>query len=346
MKQKFLYSLIVTGILQLQTHGTPHYDGTGPQNVYYLTGVGDNLFHEDSVWGNQDGWSKPYKALRDAYVALGYNFYTSLQKVLDEKFKQNVYAVFVHNTPGASWASLLGSAIDKWVVLALEPGHIWPWNDNPSVTKHYKKILTWNDAKVDNKQFFKYFFVQSNLTMIDPVIPFHNKKLCTLISGNKKSTHKHELYSKRKDAIAFFEKYAPKDFDFYGHKWDRKAFKTYRGPVKSKTNTYKKYKFAICYENIAHHNGYVTEKIFGSMVAGCVPIYWGADDIADYVPEGCYIDKREFPNFKNLYTFISTMQEEKYNQYLDNIRTFLSSKEAEKFSIDNFVDSLMALASK
>ncbi len=39
----------------------------------------------------------------------------------------------------------------------------------------------------------------------------------------------------------------------------------------------KQYKFNICLEN-SNAPGYVTEKIFQSVEAGCIPIYWGADN--------------------------------------------------------------------
>ncbi len=36
------------------------------------------------------------------------------------------------------------------------------------------------------------------------------------------------------------------------------------------------YRFNICPEN-SNKNGYVTEKIFESIIAGCLPVYWGSD---------------------------------------------------------------------
>ena len=40
--------------------------------------------------------------------------------------------------------------------------------------------------------------------------------------------------------------------------------------------------------------GYITEKIFDSFAAWCVPVYWGASNVTDYIPEGCFIDRRKF----------------------------------------------------
>ena len=41
-----------------------------------------------------------------------------------------------------------------------------------------------------------------------------------VISSNKVSTHKLELYSKRKEIIDWFEINAPNDFD-YGYDWEK-----------------------------------------------------------------------------------------------------------------------------
>jgi len=35
------------------------------------------------------------------------------------------------------------------------------------------------------------------------------------------------------------------------------------------------YKFSIYHENARNIPGYITEKIFDSFFAGCVPVYWG-----------------------------------------------------------------------
>lgn len=77
------------------------------------------------------------------------------------------------------------------------------------------------------------------------------------------------------------------------------------------------------------------------MAAGCVPIYWGAPDIEKYVPKGCFIDKRDFPNLHDLYNYISTMSEDEYNGYLENIKNYFASSQCYKFSIDFFVKNLI-----
>lgn len=51
---------------------------------------------------------------------------------------------------------------------------------------------------------------------------------------------------------------------------------------KGKLEYLKKFKIEICFEN-THEHGYVTEKLFGALFSGCIPVYWGSkfDDLIE-----------------------------------------------------------------
>jgi hypothetical protein len=51
----------------------------------------------------------------------------------------------------------------------------------------------------------------------------------------------------------------------------------------SKIDTLRRYKFCVAIEN-SEDRHYVSEKVYDAFVAGCVPIYFGAPNILDYVP--------------------------------------------------------------
>lgn len=56
-----------------------------------------------------------------------------------------------------------------------------------------------------------------------------------------------------------------------------------------------RHKFMICFEN-ALHPGYVTEKIADAMEARCIPIYWGAPEVAqDFNPKS-FVNVSDFPS--------------------------------------------------
>ena len=51
----------------------------------------------------------------------------------------------------------------------------------------------------------------------------------------------------------------------------------------------KQYKFCLTYEN-SRGDGYVTEKCLAAKAAGCVPIYWGANDVTQDFAKGSFLN--------------------------------------------------------
>ena len=84
-------------------------------------------------------------------------------------------------------------------------------------------------------------------------------------------------------------------------------------------------------------NGYISEKIFDSMSSWCVPIYWGAENITKYVPENCFIDRRKFDSNLQMYEYLKSIDQSEYDEYIENIRNYLSSDQYFLFSWTNFI---------
>ena len=89
--------------------------------------------------------------------------------------------------------------------------------------------------------------------------------------------------------------------------------------------------------------GYVTEKIFNCFAAGCVPIYWGAPNVTDYIPKNCFIDRRDFGSNAEVYDFIKSMSQGVYETYLKNIQIFLDSDQARLFARDHYVPAHISM---
>lgn len=164
------------------------------------------------------------------------------------------------------------------------------------------------------------------------VEPFSKKKFCTLIHAKNQTDPCHELYSERVKVINFFEREHPEDFDFYGFGWNAALHPRYLGAIEDKIGTLQNYKFVIAYENITDIHGYISEKIFDVFAAGCVPVYWGATNIADFIPKGCFIDRRDFGTMEEVYQYMKKMTEAEYQGYLERICAFLRSDQAKVFS--------------
>lgn len=230
---------------------------------------------------------------------------------------------------------------EKMVAFLWEPPSVIPRLYESSFLACFSKIYTWDDSLLNEDRFFKFNYPV--FREISPDLPsFEEKKLCTVVCSNLKSSHENELYSERRKAIDYFESCEEEGFMFYGRGWDPNQFKRYRGAVEDKVETLKQYRFTLCYENISQIQGYITEKIFDCFAAGSVPIYWGAANIADYIPKGCFIDRREFTSLKELHTFLKEMTEEEYAGHLKEITAFLQSDSAKAFSWDQFGDAFYA----
>lgn len=175
-----------------------------------------------------------------------------------------------------------------------------------------------------------------------------------------------ELYSERVKAIKWFEEYAPCDFKLYGNGWKvpqkrlgqlgklryrmekiipwiagRPVFPSYQGQVNTKYEVLSRTKFCICFENARDIDGYVTEKIFDCLFAGCIPIYWGDANIGQSIPSACFIDFRQFQSYHDLYRYLTTITSEQFFRYQEAARNFLKSAQFTPFSSQSFAGEII-----
>jgi hypothetical protein len=323
----------------------------------------NNIFNVNSK-DNRDNIFSCFIKLKKEFSKNGYELNT--QDIVSIK---NADIVIYYNMP----SNLpLDSEKDKSYLILSESELIRKDNYDLNRHKYFNKIFTWHDELVDNLTYFKLNFSHHFPSQINKDL-MKKDKLCILIAGNKMVDHPLELYSKRVEVIRWFEKNYLEDFDLYGVGWDKYKFKgpkiirvfnripyfsqlfakftkqdylSYKGMVKNKKEVMEKYKFSICYENAQNIPGYITEKIFDSLFAGCVPIYWGANNILDYIPKECFIDKRNFGSYEELYGFIKNMSDYKYIEYLNNIEQYLLSSRKNLFSDEYFSKKIVEVIVK
>jgi hypothetical protein len=97
----------------------------------------------------------------------------------------------------------------------------------------------------------------------------------------------------------------------------------------------------LCYENIREEPGYITEKIFDCMRAGCVPIYWGAPNITEYVDPGAFIDRRKFKSDSELEAFLLSINEHEYERLQKAMQDYLQSELFAKFLPPAYADTII-----
>lgn len=194
--------------------------------------------------------------------------------------------------------------------------------------------------------------------------PFKARDLLScLINANKGFSQRldTDLYGERLRVIRWYERNAPELFGLYGIGWNRpergpgpvrwirheingmrvdymgyRPFPSWRGEIKNKSEILGRCKFSYCYENVRDLPNYVTEKIMDSLLSGCVPVYWGADNVTDLIPEECFIDRREFSDTAKVHRYLLSMKEAQYGRYQEAIQNYLDSKLAQQFSAEHF----------
>lgn len=258
----------------------------------------------------------------------------------------------------------------KMVLLLAESHVVLPKNfspkfkPNPGIHKHlydyFNKVLVWDDTMVDGKNKLKIFYPQARLKMVEP-LDFDKKKLCVMISGFRHMKHPHNGYNQRRKIASFFQRFFSQDLDLYGGGWpssctlckgrvpvrrDLNFDNTLAQGQQDLINCMKKYKFCLCIENQIGAKGWITERIFDIFLSGCVPVYWGAANIAEYIPSNCFIDYRKFKNNFELHSFLASITREQYDVYLSNIKEYLASEEAFFFSVEHFMDIILSLVGK
>lgn len=316
---------------------------------------GNKLFALEDPKINRDDCLYSFSSLRQALARQGYDLKTNdLHSV--ETSDLVIYNEMPKVLPPEQHRA-------KSILLLFESELIRPDNWDKSAHDRFKSIFTWRDDWVDGLKYvksnFAHRFPEPGLTL-----PFSDQQLCTLIAGNKSVSHPLELYSKRREAIDWFEANAPEDFEYFGVGWERsylkggfatklmrktgvlnwlpeKPSRCYGGAVDSKIETLRRFRFSICFENAQGIPGYITEKIFDSFFAGCVPVYWGAPNITDHVPPECFVDFREFRSYSDLHAFLKSMSESQYAGYLNAIQTFLGSPNADPFRAEKFAENFI-----
>jgi len=159
-----------------------------------------------------------------------------------------------------------------------------------------------------------------------------------------------DLYEKRLEAILYFAEFP--GFRLFGSGWEQPrglseayyqaAIRAGAVPIDDKLRAMSGYRFALCFENCVFP-GYVTEKIFDCFWAGCIPVYWGAPDISDFVPVETFVDARQFNGWMDLDRYLREMSESETLRYSNAARDFLASEAFVKFHQDYFVAELMGI---
>ena len=252
-------------------------------------------------------------------------------------------------------------------VIATENPYICPLNRDERYLSTFDGVFTWNRNLLHLPN-VSHLFIPNHIRSEKFPTFAERPVFSCLINANKafRENFEIDLYKERIAVIRWYEKNAAAYFSLYGLGWGKpapaftpvakisrrlrrlatqiygyKPFPSYQGAIENKADVYRKAKFAYCYENAADLPDYISEKIFDCFFSGCVPVYWGSNTIQDYIPEGCYIDRRKFASTEEVHRFLLGINESQYAEYQLNIQQFLNSPAAMQFDTTSYVSTII-----
>ena len=252
-------------------------------------------------------------------------------------------------------------------LIALENPNINKLNASADYCSQFELVFAW-DLRLQHLSNVVPILIPHPMVWREFPGPEQRPIFSCLINANKafKEMLDNDLYVERIRLIRWYEKNALEHFKLYGLGWnkpppvytarDRLAralfrmktrllgiapFPSFQGEVPDKSSVLRQARFSYCYENSRDIPNYITEKMLDSLVSGCVPIYWGANNVQDHVPANCFIDRRLFSDTAAVHQHLMDMDDAAYQRYQHNIRDFLSSELAQKFSSERIVKTIV-----
>lgn len=283
-----------------------------------------------------------YISIRDGFLKHGIQIDT--QDIISEK--DSDFTIYLDYPKKAQ-------AHKKYLIVR-EPPIIISKNHNLKYLKEFDKVFTYNDKLIDNKKIIKFINGSYDFSKLKIAKP-REQSGYVLICRNKKSFKNGECYSLRNRVIAFFETKNIK-FHLFGYGWNFKAFnnklievffnrlpinrpksrfiKNYMGTINNKREKSSEYLFQFAIENSNNTEGYISEKIFDAFFSNNIPIYCGAPNIKNFIPDDCYININNFSSIDDLINFTLKLNKLDIENFKKSRDRFLSSSKADLFSVD------------
>jgi hypothetical protein len=312
------------------------------------------LFEETEVM-HGGTLTNTFRLLRQAFLAQGI-------EINSPDINQGRPIAFDLHLDGRQFAE---DGIPKYLIALENPNHN-RLNENHEYCRKFARVFAW-DVRLHMLPNAVKILVPNQLSFGSFPSFAERDIFSCLINANKafREVMSSDLYVERINTIRWYEKHAPDKFGLYGMGWGKptptfnflgkakrpfirlgsrlfgyKPFPSYKGEVRDKGEIMRRSKFSYCYENNRGISNYITEKIFDCFLSGCVPIYWGADNVQDYIPVDCFIDRRDFKDSAAVHEFLLSVSPKDYARYQSNIVRFLNSESATMFSSEFFVSTI------
>lgn len=315
-----------------------------PSRDYYE----DRLFDIANSHLNRDGTLLPFSRLREHVLNRGIHLHTA-----DYLFQGKIQGAARYYSLGilSNFKEIRFKKTGNLsAFVIMEPPVVAPklYKALPSLTAAFDHVYVHNTHGdgysldgVDVGKLRKLYWPVPYNNVLEPFWSIKNRQhRIVVINGNHNPRFRaKELYSTRIEAMASLAKLDA--VDLFGRGWNewwspksmwppywmnrKMLMSIYRGACSSKFEVLSRYKFCLCFENMAM-DGYITEKIFDCLYAGTIPLYLGAPDISQIIPDNAYVDCRKFSSWNQMWEEICNMPESQIESMKQAGLDFLASK--------------------
>lgn len=116
----------------------------------------------------------------------------------------------------------------------------------------------------------------------------------------------------------------------------------YLGICESKLQVLQQHRFSLCFEN-TKMPGYITEKMIDCFVSATVPVYFGAPDVAEYIPSGAFISA-DSGNYEQVAERLDSLDSATAQSMVEMGRKYLTSEPGRLHSYEGFAEHVLRLA--
>ena len=256
-----------------------------------------------------------------------------------------------------------------FLLVISENFHLQPHATYRKLKPLARKILTYDLDEIDGQ---KVFWLPYSLDMgagrrnRESALKQARPHLLGMVNSWKKSEMPGDLYGKRNRLAIQAGKILKGEMFLAGSGWDRHLVHSlkwqrslakrcpslaqslfrwpnsaYRGVLelgKAKLQALATCEFALVPENCSSLRGYITEKIFNALFAGCIPIYQGHPEATRWLPPEAFLPMERFSHGAQMVQFLRAMTLKEKEAYREAGTRFLEGGATEFFDVHKYVD--------
>lgn len=350
-----------------------------PPSEHFLE---DRLFEPSTARYGGDDILAPYRAIRERFAEIGVPVHTADRLEGAEAADLNIHVSFGMQERSARLEGRPDTILSGYFAMECPIVEPSLYEGLPEMERRFRRLFTWGPPKAlepftgSRVQSRRFQWPQSRDAVEPELWRRRDRDFLVMINSNKlPRLYDRELYTDRVEAIEHFHRFG--EVDLFGPHWDgaprrvgktwvpatlrrwkerlwelkqriwphpgyRAAAEAHQGMAESKSETLSRYDFAICFENMALE-GWITEKIFDCLFVGTIPVYWGAPDIEEWVPGDCFVDMRQFDDYRELREYLHSLGPDDRDRYREAGKSFLGSEAFDPFRKETFVDRIVGI---